>query len=108
VVVASLTALGVAYSLTRAKADESYKEQKKLAGSNLELSKSYTEVLNEKSEQIDKTGELIAETKEQIQATDELVGTYEKLAEKSKLTKDEFAEFLTMQTELGNTKSPEK
>src|SRR5699024_7320223 len=108
IVVGALTALGVAYALTRTKADGIYKEQAKLSEQNLELAESYTEVLEEKEEQIDKTSELIEKTNEQIEATGGLVDTYEELAEKSKLTSDEFGEFLTLQSELENTKSPER
>lgn len=108
IVVASLTALGAAFALTRTRADETLREQRKLAENNLELAKSYSDVLDEKNEQLDKTSELLAETKKQIEVTDELVDTYEGLAKKSKLTTEEFGEFLTLQTELGNTKSPEK
>lgn len=108
IVAAALVGLGVAFELTRTKADEAYKEQAKLSEQNYELAQSYTEVLEEKEEQIDKTSELIEKTNEQIEATGGLVDTYEELAEKSKLTSDEFGEFLTLQSELENTKSPER
>lgn len=108
VVVGALTALGVAFALTRIKADESLKEQEKLAENNLVLAESYSEVLDEKTEQIDKTSELIAKTQEQMETTDELVNSFEGLIEKSKLTTNEFGEFLTLQTELEGTKSPER
>src|SRR5699024_7664331 len=108
IVTAGLLALGVAFALSTEKADEAYKEQAKLSEQNYELAQSYTEVLEEKEEQIDKTSELIEKTNEQIEATGGLVDTYEELAEKSKLTSDEFGEFLTLQSELENTKSPER
>lgn len=108
VVTGVLVGLGAAYALTKTKADEAYKSQNELAENNLELAESYTEVLEEKSEQIDKTSELIEKTKEQMETTEELVDTFENLVDKSKLTTDEFGEFLTLQTELENTKSPER
>lgn len=108
VLVGILTALGVAYGVMKTKADEAYETQLKEAENNQKLAESYTKVLDEKEEQIDKTSELIDKTIEQMDTTDELINTYEGLAEKSKLTKDEFAEFLTLQSELENTKSPER
>lgn len=108
IVVGTLTALGAAYALTRTRADESYRSQLQEAEGNLELAESYTEVLDEKSEQIDKTSDLIEKTQEQMETTDALVDTFENLIEKSKLTTDEFGEFLTLQTELEHTKSPEQ
>ena len=108
IVVGALTALGVAFALTREKADESYKAQSELAEQNYELAVSQREASEEVTEQIDKTSELIEKTNEQIEATDGLVDTYEELANKSKLTTDEFGEFLTLQSELENTKSPER
>ena len=108
IVVASLIALGVAFALFKTDADEAYKSQQELAEGNLELSESYKEVLEEQLEQIDKTSELIAKTQEQMEATDELVTSFEDLIEKSKLTTDEFGEFLTLQSELENTKSPQR
>src|SRR5690625_4687540 len=107
-ITAGLVALGGAYMLTRERADESVRSQKKLAEQNLELAQSYSEVLEEKHEQLDATTELLNKTKEQAAITDELVDTYEELANKSKLTTDEFGEFLTLQTELSFTKSPQK
>lgn len=108
IVVASLTALGIAYALLKTDADAAYKSQEKMAESNLELTESYTDLLNEKTEQIDKTSELIAKTQEQMETTDALVDSFEGLIEKSKLTTDEFGEFLTLQTELENTTSPQR
>lgn len=108
VVAGALVGLGIAFELSRAKADDMYKEQRKLAESNYELAVSQREAAEEVTEQIDKTTELIEKTKEQMETVDELVDTYENLTEKSKLTKDEFAEFLTLQTELEHTKSPER
>lgn len=108
IVVASLTALGVAYALTKTDADEAYKSQLKMAEGNLELSKSYSDVLDEQIKQQEETSNLIESTKEQISATNDLVDTFEGLIEKSKLTTDELGEFLTLQTELEHTKSPEK
>lgn len=108
IVVGALTALGVAFALTRTKADEAYTEQEKLAESNLELAETQLESTQAVTEQIDETTELIEKTKEQIETTDELVDTFENLIEKSKLSTDEFGEFLTLQTELENTKSPER
>lgn len=108
IVIGSLTALGVAYSLLKTDADEVYKSQEKLAESNLALSESYLENLESTTEQIDKTSELIAKTKEQMEVTDALVDSFESLMEKSKLTTDEFGEFLTLQTQIENTKSPER
>src|SRR5699024_8222888 len=46
IVVGALTALGVAFALTREKADESYKEQVKLSQQNYELAQSYTDRLD--------------------------------------------------------------
>lgn len=108
IVVASLVALGIAYALLKTDADEAYKSQQELAESNLELAKSHTEVLEEQMEQSDKTAELIAKTQEQMEATDQLVSSFEGLIEKSKLTTAEFGEFLTLQSELENTKSPQR
>lgn len=108
IVIGSLTALGVAYALLKTDADEAYKSQKKMAENNLELAESYTDLLNEKTEQIDKTTELITKTQEQMEATNALVDSFEGLIEKSKLTTDEFGEFLTLQTELENTTSPQR
>src|SRR5699024_2788804 len=107
VVTGALIGLGIAFELSRAKADDMYKEQTKLAESNYELAVSQREAAEEVTEQIDQTTELIEKTKEQMDTVDGLVDTYENLTGKSKLTKDEFAEFLTLQTELENTKSPE-
>lgn len=108
IVVASLTALGIAYALLKTDADEAYKSQEKMAESNLALSESYLETLEGTTEQIDKTGELIAKTKEQMEVTDGLVDSFENLMNKSKLTTEEFGEFLTLQTQIENTKSPER
>src|SRR5690625_4900502 len=108
IVAGALVGLGIAFELSRAKADGMYKEQRKLAESNYELAVSQREATEEVTEQIDQTTELIEKTKEQMDTVDGLVDTYENLTEKSKLTKDEFAEFLTLQTELENTKSPER
>ena len=108
VVTGALIGLGIAFELSRAKADDMYKEQTKLAESNYELAVSQREAAEEVTEQIDQTTELIEKTKEQMDTVDGLVDTYENLTGKSKLTKDEFAEFLTLQTELENTKSPER
>ncbi|MGG4180790.1 phage tail tape measure protein [Virgibacillus pantothenticus] len=108
VLVGTLTALGVAYGVMRTKADEAYESQVKEAENNLKLAESQREATEEVTKKIDKTTELIEKTKEQMETTDELINTYEELAEKSKLTKDEFAEFLTLQSELENTKSPER
>lgn len=108
IVAGALVGLGIAFELSRAKADGMYKEQRKLAESNYELTQAYSELLDEKEEQIDKTTELINTTKEQMETVDGLVDTYENLTEKSKLTTDEFGEFLTLQSELENTKSPER
>lgn len=107
IVVGALTALGTVYALTRTKADEAYASQLQEAEGNLELAQSYTEVLDEKSEQLDATTELINKTQEQMEATDELVDSFEGLIDKSKLSTDEFGEFLTLQTELEHTKSPQ-
>ncbi len=108
VVVASLTALGVAYALLKTDADEAYKSQQKMAESNLELAKSHTEVLNGQMEQVDATTDLIGKTQQQMEANDQLVSSFEGLIKKSKLTTDEFGEFLTLQTELEHTKSPQR
>ncbi len=108
ILVGTLTALGTAYALTRPQAEEHYKEQVKLAEQNLELSKSYSEVLDEKAKQQAETSKLIESTKEQMKATDELVDTFEGLIEKSKLSTKEMGQFLTLQTELEHTKSPQK
>lgn len=107
ILVGVLGGLATAYALTRTKADESYTSKLKEAEGNLELAETYTEVLEEKGEQIDKTSELIAKTQEQMEATDQLVDTFEGLIEKSKLSTEEFGEFLTLQTELEHTKSPQ-
>ncbi|MGE7545069.1 phage tail tape measure protein [Sporosarcina newyorkensis] len=108
IVVASLTALGVAYALLKTDADDAYKSQQELAEGNLELAKSHTEVLEEQMEQTDKTSDLIAKTQEQMEATDQLVSSFENLIGKSKLTTAEFGEFLSLQSELENTKSPQR
>ncbi|MCM3111686.1 phage tail tape measure protein [Lederbergia lenta] len=108
IVVAALVALGAAYVLLKTDADEAYKSQQKMAESNLELAQSHTEVLEEQMEQSDKTAELIKKTQEQMETTDALVDTFENLIEKSKLTTKEFGEFLTLQSELENTKSPQR
>jgi len=108
IVVGGLVALGVAYALLKTDADKAYKSQQKMAEQNLELAESHTEVLEEQLEQSDATADLIAKTQEQMEATDELVTSFEKLIEKSKLTTDEFGEFLTLQSELENTKSPQR
>ncbi|GGN66732.1 phage tail tape measure protein [Oceanobacillus indicireducens] len=108
IVVGGLTALGAAFALTRTKADESYKAQEELAQNNLELAETQLESAQAVTEQIDETTKLIDKTKEQMETTDELVDTFENLIEKSKLTTDEFGEFLTLQTELENTKSPQR
>lgn len=108
IVVGVLGALGAAFLLTRTSADESYKSQKELAESNLELAESYTEVLGEQAEQLDATSELIETTKAQMDATDELVDTFEGLIKKSKLTTEELGKFMTLQSELENTKSPQR
>jgi len=108
IVVGSLVALGVAFALFKTDADEAYKSQLDLAEGNLELSESYKGVLEEQLEQIDKTSDLIEKTQEQMEATDKLVNSFEGLIEKSKLTTDEFGEFLTAQSELENTKSPQR
>src|SRR5699024_7452964 len=108
VIVASLTAMGVAYAILKTDADEAYKSQLQMEEANLELAEAQNESVKETTEQIDKTGELIDKTQEQMEQTDALVDTYEKLTEKSKLTTAEFGEFLTMQTQLENTKSPER
>ena len=108
IVVAGLLALGAAYVLLKTDADEAYKSQQELAEGNLELAQSHTEVLEEQMEQSDQTTDLIAKTQEQMEATDELVTSFEALIEKSKLSTDEFGEFLTLQTELEHTKSPQR
>ena len=108
IVVGALVALGAAYVLLKTDADETYKSQEKLAESNLKLSEAYKESVEETSEHLKKTGELITKTKEQIETTDALVDSYENLTEKSKLTSDEFGEFLTLQTQLEDVKSPER
>lgn len=108
IAVAGLAAIAVGLVLMRTKADEAYTSQLKMAESNLELAKTRTEDAEKVTEQIDKTSELIEKTKEQMEATDKLVDTFENLTEKSKLTTDEFGEFLTSQTELENTKSPQR
>lgn len=108
VVVGSLTALGVAYALLKTDADKAYKSQKEMAESNLELAKSHTDVLNEQMEQADATSDLISKTQEQMKTTDQLITSFEGLIQKSKLTTDEFGEFLTLQTELEHTKSPQR
>src|SRR5699024_10297212 len=108
IIVASLTAMGVAYAILKTDADEAYKSQLQMAEANLELAESQKESIEETGEQIDKTSDLIAKTKEQMETTDALVDSFEGLINKSKLTTDEFGQFLTLQTELGHTKSPEK
>ncbi|WP_405100818.1 phage tail tape measure protein [Oceanobacillus sp. FSL H7-0719] len=108
IVVGALTALGVAFALTRTKADESYQAQEELAQNNLELAETQLESAQAVTEQIDETTKLIDKTKEQMETTEELVDTFEDLIEKSKLSTDEFGEFLTLQTELENTKSPQR
>lgn len=108
IVVGALVALGGAYMLLKTDADEAYKAQEAMAESNLELAESHGAVLEEQMEQIEGTRDLINKTKEQMEATDELVDSFEGLIEKSKLSTDEFGEFLTLQTQLGNTKSPER
>lgn len=108
ILVGTLGALAAAYALTRPKAEEHFKEQVKLAEQNLELSKSYSEVLDEKEKQQAETSKLIESTKEQIEVTNDLVDTFEGLIEKSKLSTKELGQFLTLQTELEHTKSPEK
>ena len=108
ILVTTLTALAAAYALARPKAEEHYNEQVKLAEQNLELSKSYSEVLDEKAKQQAETSKLIESTKEEMKATDELVDSFEGLIEKSKLSTKELGQFLTLQTELEHTKSPQK
>lgn len=108
IAVAGLAAVAATIYLLRTRADEAYTSQLQLAEGNLKVAKSHTDVLKEQSEQIDKTTELIEQTKEQMEVTDELITTFESLTEKSKLTTDEFGEFLTLQTELESTKSPQK
>lgn len=108
IVAGTLAALGAAFALTRTKADESYQAQLKESEANLETAKARQEATEEITEQIDKTSELIQETKDQMEATDNLVDTFEELIEKSKLTTDEFGKFLTLQTELENTTSPQR
>lgn len=108
IVVASLVALGIAYALLKTDADKAYKSQQVMAENNLELAESHTEVLNAQMEQIDATGELISSTLEQAKSVDDLVSSFEGLIEKSKLSTAEFGEFLTLQSELANTKSPQR
>lgn len=105
--VAGLAAVAVGLYSLRTKADEAYTSQLKVAEGNLEIAESHTEVLKEQSQQIDKTTELIEKTSEQMDETNKLVDTFENLIDKSKLTTDEFGEFLTLQTEIEHTKSPE-
>ncbi|WP_277679485.1 tape measure protein [Gracilibacillus dipsosauri] len=108
VAVAGLVAVGATINHLRTKADEAYTSQLKVAEGNLQVAKSHTNVLNEQMDQMEQTSELIEQTKEQMEVTDDLVTTFENLTDKSKLSKEELGEFLTIQTELEHTKSPQR
>lgn len=107
-VVGAVTALGVAYALTREKADEQLVANKELAESNYEQIEAYDKVLDSIDETQQQTSELADKTLEAAQKTDELVTSFESLWEQSQLTKDEFAEFLELQSELEHTTTPSK
>lgn len=108
IAIGAVAALGVAYALTREKADEQLKKDQELAENNLKMAESHTKVLEEKTADIDKTSELIGKTIEQAETVDKLTLSFEGLWDKSKLSREEFAEFLDLQSELANTTAPSR
>lgn len=108
IAIGAITALGVAYALTREKADEQLKKEQELAENNLKMAESHTKVLEEKTADIDKTSELIEKTNKQAENVANLTTRFETLWEKSKLSREEFAIFLDLQSELENTTSPKR
>lgn len=108
IVAAGLGGLAAAFALTRTTADEAHESQLAESEANLEMAEKRQEATEKITEQIDQTSELINKTKEQMDTTNELVDTFEDLIEKSKLSTDEFGEFLTLQSELENTTSPQR
>ncbi|MEY9980068.1 phage tail tape measure protein [Lysinibacillus sp. RC79] len=108
IVVGVVAALGAAYALTRTKADEQLRTDKELADNNLKLAETHSKVLEEKSADIDKTTELAEKTIKQAENVDKLTNSFEGLWDKSKLSREEFAEFLDLQTELENTTAPKR
>lgn len=107
-VVGAVTALGVAYALTKEKADEQLVSNQELAESNYEQIEAYDQVIASLKEGQNETAEFAQKTLETAQKTDELVTSFESLWEQSQLTKDEFAEFLELQSELEHTTTPSK
>lgn len=108
IVIGVVTALGVAYALTSEKADKQLKADQQLADHNLKLAESHSKVLEEKSADIDKTSELLEKTLKQAETVGHLTNSFEGLWEKSKLSREEFAEFLDLQSELEHTTSPKR
>lgn len=108
IAVAAIAAIGLTYQLLKIDADSALKSQEAVAEQNLELAQSHTAVLDEQLKQTDATAELISTTLEQAQGVDALIRSYEDLTEKSKLSTDELGQFLTMQTQIEGTKSPER
>lgn len=107
-VTALVASLGAVWYASREQADEAVVSENKLAETNLKLAESYTGVLEKKEESIGKTSELIEQTKIQASEVDGLVTAYEGLAEKSQLTNEEMANYLTLQSELSHTTTPER
>lgn len=107
-VVAVVTALGVAYALTKTRADESLKADTKAAEAQADLAKKKAAVVEEQVKQLDKTKELADETLAFGDKIDNLASRHEALAEKNKLSNEEMLEWHTLQSELENTTLPSR
>lgn len=108
IAVGVIASLGAIYVLTTENADKQLKKDLEIAESNLNVAESYSKVLEEKSADIDKTSELINKTIEQADSIGTLTTSFEGLFEKSNLSREEFAKFLDLQSELEATTAPQK
>lgn len=107
-VVAVVTALGVAYALTKTRADESLKADTKAAEASALLAEKKAELVQEQLEQVNQTKELAETTLEFGANMEKLATQHENLTAKNKLSNEELLEFYTLQSELEHTTLPSK
>lgn len=108
VAVAGVVGLGAAIYKSQKRADKAVESKLELAETNLENAKASLEHTKSVQKDVEATADLIEGTSEYIEKTDDLIGKYDVLTDKSKLSRDEFLEFLGVQTELSLVKSPER
>lgn len=108
VAIAGAVGLGAAIYKTQKRADKATESKLELAEATLESAQANLENTESVRKDIEATGDLIEGTTAYIEKTDDLISKYDTLTNKSKLSRDEFSEFLGVQTELSLVKSPER